>query len=183
VTDARVTEPARATRSPVGFLVLGGIALAALVAHIVGGLNFPPNAPVEQIICFGLVVDTVAVVIIAVIGFLVARQSLTEAPSSKLSVAGLVMGAIALGAVIAAAWVPSIAALLDGNLLHYSDETFPAFALAPVWVTGLAFSAFSYRRGGDARNNLFSLLGLGFGITILVAAAVASALYGLGLTT
>lgn len=183
VTGALVTDAAPVTRSPVVFLALGGIAVAALVAHIVGGLNFPPNAPVEQIICFGLVVDTVAVIILSVIGFLVARQPWTAPPSSKLPVVGLVLGAIALGGVIAAAWVPSIAALVGGSRLHYSDETFAAFALAPVWVTGLAFSAFSYRRGGRARNNLFCMLGLGFGITVLIAAAVASALYGLGLST
>jgi hypothetical protein len=176
-------EPLIARRSPLPFLVLGAATIVALAGNVWGGLNFPYNAPVEQIMCFGFVIDMVALLILSVIGVVVARQPIGVKASSALAPVGLALTAISLGLVILGAWVPQLVLLGTGVPLHYSSETGPAFFLAPAWITGLAFCGFSYRRGGARRNNLFSLIGLGLGIAVFVLAAFSAVIYGLDLTT
>lgn len=175
--------PLTARRSMLPFLVLGIATVVALAGTIWGGLNFPPNAPVEQIMCFGFVIDGIALLIVSIIGIVVGRQPLDVKPSSVLAPIGLGLTALALGLVIIGAWIPQLVLLAAGTPLHYSSETGAAFALAPVWITGLAFCGFSYRQGGSRRNNLFSLIGLGLGIAVYVLAAFSAVIYGLDLTT
>jgi hypothetical protein len=181
--QAQFADAPTARRSALVFIVLGAIAVVCLIANVVGGMNFPYNAPVEQITCFGIVVDMVAVIILSIIGVIVARQPIAVRPSSALSFVGMLLTGLALAAVVLLAIIPSILDLAGGVRLHYSTETTATFVLAPVWITGLAFSGFSFRIGGDRRNTLFSLLGLGFGVLVLVLAAAAAVLYGLGLST
>lgn len=183
IAAAQVADAPTSRRSPTVFLVLGIIAILGLIGNIVGGLNFPPNAPVEQIECFGFVVDGLALVILAVIGLLVARQLLPVRSSSRLAPIGMALAGIALALCVIFAVVPSVIDLSQGYSLHYSTEIDPAFLLAAVWITGIAFCSFAYRVGGTASNNLFALLGLGFGVAVYVLATASSVIYGLGLST
>ena len=170
------------SRSPVLFIVLGGAALIFGVANVVGSQGFPYNAPVEQVIAFGVTIDSIAVLLVAVIGVIVARQPFVLKPVSVLAVIGMSLTAIVL-AIVLFTWVMGLAGVASGTRLHYSDQTWLTFLFAPVWLTGLTFSGFSFRRGGARRNNLVSMLGVAFGIAILALAALSAVLYGLGLTT
>jgi hypothetical protein len=172
-----------ARRSAIPFLVLGGATLLSLAGNIWGGLNFPYNAPVEQLTCFGFVVDGAALLIVTVIGLIVVRQNLGVRSTSVLATIGLSMTALALAGVIGLGGIPSLIEIGQGYRLHYSTETGPAFFLAPVWITGLAFCAFAYRRGVQSRGNLQCILGLAFGIAVFLLAAASAVVYGLGLST
>ena len=174
-----------ARRSIVPFIAIGIAALVFGIANVVGSRFFPYNAPVEQAQAFGFTFDAVAllVLVLAVVGVVVARQPLPARPTSRLALIGMLLTAGVLVLVLLS-WASGLTRLAGGTLLHYSDETWAAFLLAPVWITGMVFCGFAFRRGGGlARNNLFSLLGIGFGIVIYALAALSAVLYGLGLTT
>jgi len=177
-----MTDEPTARRSPVVFIVIGGSALLCGLANVIGSQFFPSNAPVEQLQAFGFTFDFVALLVLAVIGVLVARQQLAVRPSSVLSLIGMILTALVL-AIVLFAWAMGLKDVASGIRLHYSDETWMSFLLAPIWITGIAFCGFAYRRGGTARNTLFSILGIAFGIAIFALAALSAVLYGLDLTT
>lgn len=170
-----------ARRSPLLFIVLGVVTIAAGIANAIGALNFPPNAPVEQITAFGITVDVFALLILVVTGIVVTRLPTPVRPASVLAIIGMCLTAIVLGIVIFV-WVTGLLDLAQARL-HYGDLTFTTFIFAPVWITGIAFSGFAYRRGGTALNNLFCVLGLVFGLLILALSAFAAVIYGMDLTT
>ncbi|TPX03319.1 hypothetical protein FJ656_17805, partial [Schumannella luteola] len=69
-------DPARTARqSPWGRLVVALLALAGLVANVVGGVGFPNSAPAEWLVNAGVTIDLVATLIACGIGFAVSVRA------------------------------------------------------------------------------------------------------------
>jgi hypothetical protein len=177
VTDLPVPR-----RSVAVFVALGVVAIAAGLANVWGLDRFPYNAPIESFVCLGMIVDLLVLLALAVTGVVLARRP-AGPPSARLATAGMWMTAGALAVMLIFGLGIGALNLSQGRLLHYTDTTGPAFLLAGAWVTGIAFCAFAYRRGGERRTNRIALLGMLFGCTVFLLAAACAVLYGLGLTT
>src|SRR5258707_494961 len=73
-----------------------------LILELWGGLNFPSNAPVEQIYCAGIVLDIAAGFVVATTGAIIAaRGRFPLARSSVSTIVGVILVGVALAAWIA----------------------------------------------------------------------------------
>jgi uncharacterized membrane protein HdeD (DUF308 family) len=154
-----------------------------LILEIWGGLNFPPNAPVEQIYCVLLVFDTAAGFVVATTGAIIAARD--RHPLRRSSVVTIVGAALVGIALIGWIWLSGIAIvghLTTGDRGRYMYDVAGAVWFGIPWIVGTALCAFGYRRGGSRGNAVRGLLGTIAGLALLAATVTSAVLYGLGLT-
>lgn len=169
------------TRSPVLLWSVAVIAIVAMLANVTGLFQFPSNAPVEQVYAFGISVDLFAIAVICVIGALLARRGYPLRPRSIFPIVALVFTGVVTVFWAVAGGVWSIVQLATGEG-RYMNATGGLFFFGALWVLAVVFATHGYRRGGQPRNNLFSIVALAV-VGVLVAYAVfSSIIYGLGLT-
>jgi hypothetical protein len=169
--------------------IRGGAAALLVVAGVVNlvfGGRFPSNAPVESIVMFFLSIDMfIGAVVLGVFAVLAnIRRSVPVLPerTSPLSVAALVLSAVAFVAWVLLGLTLALGALGRGELLHYTDTVGVVLIFGVPWMLGLVFGVISLRSGGR-RTPLFAGIAIGLS-TVLLAVVLASTIaYGLGLTT
>jgi len=163
------------------------VLLLLLVAQIFGSMGFPYNAPVEQVMAFGISIDLVAAAIAlgvraAVIAGRTRAPYAGPATAGAFAVTGIVLAGITVLAFLGLSVVPSIAVAVEGGDLRYMGLSSGMVFLGIPWVAGVFFSAAAYRPGRGTRNSVLSLVALG-ALLVVAAATVAAALaYGAGLT-
>jgi hypothetical protein len=165
---------------------IGALFAIGAIVNLAATGGFPSNAPVEMLVSFLLTIDMIIVAVLLAIFAVLAgtRRSVPVAPgrTSPMSVAALILAAVATVAWLLFGIVPSIGALASGSLLHYTDEVGVLAIFGIPWVLATVFGALSLRSGGP-RTVLFGSLALGAGVVLLIAALTASVLYSMGLTT
>jgi hypothetical protein len=169
--------------------IRGGVAALLVVAGVVNlvfGGRFPSNAPVESLVMFFLSLDMfVGGVVLGVFAVLAnIRRSVPVLPerTSPLSVAALVLAAVAFAGWVLFGLTLVIGALSRGELLHYTDTVGAILILGVPWMLGLVFGVISLRSGGR-RTPLFAGIAIGIGILLLLVVVASTIAYGLGLTT
>jgi hypothetical protein len=165
--------------SVAGFLILSGI------GNFVAATGFPSNAPVESLFMFLLSVDMfLAAVVLIIFAVLAgARRSVPVLPerTSPLSIAGLVVSAVAFVAWALFGLVPTLAAIGAGEPVRYMTLVGVLVFFGIPWMLGMVFGAISLRSGGP-RTALFGGIALGLGVLLVLAVLAATILYGMGLT-
>jgi hypothetical protein len=172
-------------------LALTGVALVGLVLTWIGGQGFPYNAPVEQLYCFGLVVDlfatAIAAGILAIVEF--TRRGNPDRASrptdTRISVFAIL--AIALSALAAIAWaagggIEQLVLLLQGVRTRYMYATGSLFLAGIPWALGMVFGAWGFRPGGHRITNVLALVAVGLGVLLIIPTATAALVYGAGLS-
>lgn len=172
---------------PVRSLALLGTTAAlfaiGLILEIWGGVNFPQNAPVEQIYCALVVFDIGVGFVIATTGAIIA--ALDHHPlrrSSAVTVAGVILVGIALAGWIWMSGVGIVLRLPTGDRGRYMLDAAGAVYFGIPWIVGTMLCAYGYRRGGSRGNAVRGLLGAVVGLALLVGTVTSAVLYGLGLT-
>ncbi|MEP6842668.1 MAG: hypothetical protein ABJA11_04045 [Pseudolysinimonas sp.] len=155
----------------------------ALILEIWGGVNFPGNAPVEQIYCAAVVLDIAAGFVVATTGAIIAaRHRYPLKRSSVATIVGLALVGIALAGWIWLSGVGIVVRLPTGDRARYMFDAAGAVYFGIPWIVGTMLCAFGYRRGGSRGNALRGLLGTIIGLALLAATVTSAILYGLGLT-
>lgn len=169
--------------------IRGGAAALLVVAGVVNlvfGGRFPSNAPVESIIMFFLSLDMfIGAVVLGVFAVLAnIRRSVPVLPerTSPLSIAALVLSAVAFAAWILFGLTLVLGALGRGELLHYADTVGVILVFGVPWMLGLVLGVISLRSGGR-RTALFAGIAIGLGAVLLAVVLASTIAYGLGLTT
>ena len=165
--------------SVAAFLVIGAM------VNIAFGARFPGNAPVEQLFMIAIAIllfmGGVVLVIFAVLAG--ARRSVPLVPerTSPLSVAALVLVGVVFVAWLFFALLPTLGAIGGGDDARYMTQTGILVLFGAPWIVGLVFATLSLRSGGR-RTALLAGIALALSLLLVVAAVVASVLYGVGLT-
>jgi hypothetical protein len=172
---------------PVRSLALLGTTAAlfaiGLILEIWGGVNFPPNAPVEQIYCALIVFDIGVGFVVATMGAIIA--ALDHHPlrrSSVVTVVGVILVGVALAGWIWMSGIGIVVRLPTGDRGRYMYDAAGAVFFGIPWIVGTMLCAFGYRRGGSRANAIRGALGTIVGLALLVATVTSAVLYGLGLT-
>jgi len=164
---------------------IGGVLIIALIVTAAFGSMFPYNAPVEQLMNFGLIINFVAAgaVLFVFAGLTVGRMSRPTVPgrTSPLAITGLVLTSIGLLGWLFFSLLPSLSAISDGDRLRFMTLAAGPFFLGFVWVTGLVMGALSLRAVGG-KSRLFGVLAVVIGFLVVIASVVPAVLYGLALT-
>lgn len=183
-----VAEPAPALQpAPSRSLALLGTTAAlfaiGLVFEIWGGLNFPSNAPVEQIYCTLIVFDIAAGFVVAMIGaFIASRDRGRQTRSSVATIVGVILVGVALAGWIWLSGIGIVQRLPTGGRGRYMLDAGSAVFFGIPWIAGTMLSAYGYRRGGSRGNAIRGLVGTVIGLLLLGATVTSAVLYGLGLT-
>ncbi|CAN5183063.1 hypothetical protein BH11ACT3_BH11ACT3_02710 [soil metagenome] len=183
--------PRLVTRHSRALLVaVAGFALVAAVVMAVGGQGFPSAAPVEQLYCFGLIIDMVAVVIttgtLTAIEF--ARRGDASLASAALNHRPSVFAIIAVIASVAAfaLWASSggeqLISLAQGLRTRYMYASGGLFVGGIPWGLGLVFGAWGFRPGASRVTNVLAIVAIGLGVVLAVIQMIAAVVYGLGLS-
>lgn len=164
---------------------IGGVLIVAAVISAVFGNMFPYNAPVEQIMNFGLilVLAGAGATMLIFAALTISKMSRPTVPgrTSPLAITGLVLTAIGVLGVIFFSLLPSLSAISDGDRLRFMTLAAGPFFLGFVWVTGLVMGALSLRAVGG-KSRLFGVLAVVIGFLVVIASVVPAVLYGLALT-
>ncbi len=156
---------------------------AGLALEIWGGLNFPPNAPVEQVWWGGITVDIGIGFLVAAIGAAIGiRHRFVLAPGRAVTIVGVALVGIALAGWIWLSGIGIVQRLPTGHRARYMEDVLGAFCFGIPWVAGTMLSAYGYRRGGSRRDAVLGLVGTVVGLLLLGATVTSAVLYGLGLT-
>ncbi len=173
--------PATARRVPWGFAVVGGVAVAGLVLNFLGLANFPGNAPVEMVMAFGIGIDLIATIVVAVVGLVIALVRPMSRASRVFPWLGLGFAAVAL-----IAWAVAAGGLFEtlfaGGRGRYMNDTGGLFLFGIPWVLGAAFSAFGLRYPSTPARTLASAGGIVLWAIVVAGAVASSVLYGMDLT-
>lgn len=164
--------------------LLWGVAVTAVVlmlANVAGLFQFPTNAPVEQIYAFGISVDLVAIAVVSVIGALLSRRGYPLRPRSVIVIVALIFAGVVTVFWAVAGGVWSIVQLAQGSG-RYMDAVGGLFFFGALWVLAVIFASHGFRRGGEARNNLFAIIVLAVVGALVGFAVFSSVIYGMGLT-
>jgi hypothetical protein len=170
---------------------VGAVSLLAAIATGIGGVNFPVNAPVEQIYAFGLIVDLVAVAITMTIFAIVEFRRRADplrrsfAPDTRRSVLAIV--AVILVGVAVLAWgydggLGQLGDLAQGVRGRYMFHTAGIFFAGIPWVLSLVFGAWGFRTPGNRVTNVLALIAVGVGVVLTVITTAAALIYGAGLS-
>ena len=164
---------------------IGGALLLAAGITAAYGFAFPYNAPVEQVMNFGLIMVLVGAGLTLII-FAVRTASKMSRPTvpgrtSPLAITGIVLTAVGVLAWLAFSLLPSLGALAEGDRLRYMTLAAGPFFLGFVWSTGLVMGAMAIRAVGGA-TRLLSSISVVLGMIVVIAAVVPAVLYGLALT-
>lgn len=191
VVPGAISPPTVVWRSRAALIATGGLAIVAGILTIIGGLNFPSGAPVEQIYCFGLIVDLAAVAIavgaISAVEF--TRRGIpgrADVPvNTRLSVFAIV--AVALSAVAAFAWaggggIEQLGYLVSGIRPRYMYATGALFIAGIPWALGAVFGALGFRPGGNRVTNVLALVALAIWAVLAIITTVHAVVYGLDLS-
>jgi hypothetical protein len=169
------------TRSPVLLVVVGAVAVLALIANTIGMIGFPYNAPVEQIYALGVNIDLVAVAVVSGIGAFVSRRGYPLRARTPITTVAIVLAAAAVVVWVLAGGFTSIGALAIGNGRYMYASGGLVFGGA-FWVLATIFASHGYRRGGARDNNVIAFVALGITGGLVLYGVVSSVIYGLGLT-
>lgn len=170
-----------ATRSPALLWSVAVAAVLLMLTNVAGLFQFPTNAPVEQIYAFGISVDLVAIAVVSTIGALLSRRGYPLRSKTIIVIVALIFAGVVTVFWAIAGGVWSLVQLAQGSG-RYMDATGGLFFFGALWVLAVIFASHGFRRGGDARNNLFAILALAV-VGVLVGFAVfSSVIYGMGLT-
>jgi len=154
-----------------------------LILEIWGGLNFPSNAPVEQIYCAAVVIDIAAGFAVATTGAIIAATSRRPLrPSSGATIAGVILVGVALVGWILLSGIGIVLRLPTGERGRYMYDAAGAVFFGIPWIVGTALCAYGYRRDGSRANAVLAMLGTVVGLALLAATVASALLYGLGLT-
>lgn len=154
-----------------------------LILELWGGLNFPSNAPVEQLYCAGIVLDIAAGVVAATTGAIIAtRHRFALRRSSVSTIVGLILVGVALAAWIALSGIGIAMRIPTGDRGRYMDDVLGLVVAGIPWIVGTMLCAYGYRRGGTRGNAIRGLLGAVVGLVLLGGTVTSAVLYGLGLT-
>ena len=154
-----------------------------LILELWGGLNFPSNAPVEQIYCAGIVLDIAAGFVVATTGAIIAaRGRFPLARSSVSTIVGVILVGVAMAAWIAVSGIGIVIRIPTGDRGRYMSDVFGTVVAGIPWIVGTMLCAYGYRRGGSRGNAIRGLLGTVVGLLLLGATVTSAVLYGLGLT-
>jgi len=154
-----------------------------LILELWGGLNFPSNAPVEQIYCAAVVLDILAGFVVATTGAILAATSRRALrPSSGATIAGVVLVGVALAGWIWLSGIGIVLRLPTGERGRYMYDAAGAVFFGIPWIVGTVLCAFGYRRDGSRANGVLAVLGTVVGLALLGATVASAVLYGLGLT-
>ena len=94
-----------------------------LILELWGGLNFPSNAPVEQIYCAGLILDIAAGFAAATTGAIIAaRHRFPLKRSSVSTIVGIILVGVALAAWIALSGIGIVMRIPTGDRGRYMDD-------------------------------------------------------------
>jgi len=164
---------------------IGGVLILAAGIAAAYGFRFPYNAPVEQVMNFGLILVLAgAGLTLVIFAFLTAsRMSRPTVPgrTSPLAITGIVLTAVGVLAWLAFSLLPSLGALAEGDRLRYMTLAGGPFFLGFVWSTGLVMGTMAIRAVGGA-TRILSIISVVLGMMVVVAAVVPAVLYGLALT-
>jgi len=164
---------------------IGGVLIVAAVISAVFGNMFPYNAPVEQIMNFGLilVLAGAGVTLLIFAALTISKMSRPTVPgrTSPLAITGLVLTAIGVLAVIFFSLLPSFSYLQDGDRLRFMGLAGGPFFLGFVWGPGIVMGTLALRAVGG-KSRLFAILAVALGMIVVVAAVIPAILYGLALT-
>lgn len=175
------SAPPAARRVPWGFAVVGGVALVGIVLNFIGLARFPGNAPVEMVMAFGIGIDLLAAIVVAVVGLVIALVRPMSGPSRVFPWLGLGFAAVALIAWAVAAG-GLFETLLAGGRGRYMNDTGGVFLFGIPWVLGAAFSVFGLRHPSTPARMLASVGGIVLWAIVVAGAVASSVLYGMGLT-
>jgi len=180
-TGGTMPPAGAATRSPALLWSVAVVAVVLMLTNVAGLFQFPTNAPVEQIYAIGISVDLVAIAVVSTIGALVSRRGYPLRPTSIIVVVALIFAGVVTVFWAVAGGVWSIIQLAQGSG-RYMDATGGLFFFGALWVLAAIFASHGFRRGGDARNNLFAIVALAVVGALVGFAVFSSVIYGLGLT-
>ena len=156
-------------------------AVVLMLANVAGLFQFPTNAPVELIYALGISVDLVVIAVVSVIGALLSRRGYPLRPRSIVVMVALIFAGIVTVFWAVAGGVWSIVQLAQGSG-RYMDATGGLFFFGALWVLAVIFASHGFRRGGEARNNLFAIVVLAVVGALVAFAVFSSVIYGMGLT-
>jgi hypothetical protein len=180
-TGGSVPPAGAATRSPGLLWAVAVVAVLLMLTNVAGLFQFPTNAPVEQIYAFGISVDLVAIAVVSVIGALLSRRGYPLRPKTIIVIVALIFAGVVTVFWAVAGGVWSIIQLAQGSG-RYMDAVGGLFFFGALWVLAVIFASHGFRRGGDARNNLFAIVALCVVGSLVAFAVFSSVIYGMGLT-
>jgi hypothetical protein len=180
-TGGSLPPEGAATRSPGLLWSVAVTAVVLMLANVAGLFQFPTNAPVEQIYALGISIDLIAIAVVSVVGALVSRRGYPLRPRSVVVIVALIFAGIVTVFWAVAGGVWSIVQLAQGSG-RYMDATGGLFFFGALWVLAVIFASHGFRRGGEARNNLFAILVLAVVGALVAFAVFSSVIYGIGLT-
>jgi hypothetical protein len=155
----------------------------ALIAQCWGGINFPENAPIEQLDCAAILVDIAAGFVIATTGAIIAsRGRFPQKRSSVATLVGIALVALALALWVAFSGIGIALRIPTGGRGRYMYDVAGTFWGGIPWIVGTMMCAYGYRRGGTRGNAIRGLVGTIVGLVLLGATVTSTVLYGLGLT-
>lgn len=191
VVPGAVAAPTVVWRSRAALIATGGLAILAGILTVIGGLNFPGGAPVEQLYCFGLIVDLAAVAIAvgAVTAVEFTRRAIpgrADVPvNTRLSVFAIV--AVVLSGVAVFAWTGSgaieqLGYLVGGIRPRYMYATGGLFVGGIPWALGAIFGVLGFRPGGNRITNVLAIVALAIWAVLAIITTVHAVIYGLDLS-
>ena len=162
---------------------IGALLLAAAVLCMASAAGFPHNAPVEQVINFGLGVDLgaagIALLVFGGTALGSHSQPVSAGPVSPLAIAGAIVTAAAVLGF--ATTIPNWLEVLGGSRGRFDGLTFGLFIAGIPWATGLVLSAVAVRKPGRASRTIAGVT-TAVGALLAVPAIAATMLYSAGIT-
>ncbi|CAN5537267.1 hypothetical protein BH09ACT4_BH09ACT4_25790 [soil metagenome] len=177
--------------SRVVLLSVAGLAVVAAILTAVGSTGFPGAAPVEQLYCYGLIVDLVAVAVVvgvlAIIEFIRrADRPRYERPFNRrlsvFAILALFLSAIALFAWCAAGGAEQFGYLLGGLRTRYMTATGSLFAAGIPWALGAIFGVWGFRPRANRATNVLAIVAMIIWLALAVFSTIAALVYGAGLS-
>lgn len=167
---------------------IAALLLVSAVVNAVSGVNFPSNAPIEQIWDFGITVDLVAGVITLGVRFLVIfRRPRAAAPGRSVpggfAIAGTILGALTVVGWLILGGGDFLGKLLgSGDYLRYYLDVNGTFFMGIPWILGIVFGVVAYRQGRGTANTVLSLVAIALGVLVLIPTLYSAVVYGLGMS-
>jgi len=191
VVAGAVAPPTVVWHSRAVLIGTAALALVAGILTIIGSAHFPGAAPIEQLYCFGLLVDLAAVLVVlgALITVEFARRGvpgrLAVPVNTRISIFAIV--AIGLSAIAASAWaggggLEQVGYLVSGIRPRYMYATGALFIAGIPWALGAIFGAWGFRPGGNRVTNVVALVAVGVWAILAVLTTIAALVYGAGLS-